>query len=143
MRCESANKAGRWVGTWNVIHAADNGLVRLNGSIRPAEVVEVLQRKTPVIQILALNGMPNVRLPKPSAYLICPVQSVPAYRFANGVSPTRRAGEFGVYATCLGYPSWVVNNHRYNDTQGGGGGVKVSPAVRQITPDVVSLSWSG
>jgi len=96
MRCESAHKAW-WVVNWSVIYAADDGLVRLNGSTRSAKVIEVRLSKPSEIRELASNGTPNTRLRKPRTYLICPIQSVPAYPFAKGVSRTRHAGKSLVF----------------------------------------------
>jgi hypothetical protein len=43
MGCKSANEPA-WVRVWDIIHAADDGLVGLKGSIGSVEVSEVLLR---------------------------------------------------------------------------------------------------
>lgn len=41
MRCKSANESA-WVRIWDIIHPANDGLVRLNGSVRSTKWGEVL-----------------------------------------------------------------------------------------------------
>ena len=105
MRRESAYKATGYMVVAGVIHAADDRLVRLNSSIGPTKVAEVLLRKLPVTRKLVHYGTLKIQLPTRRTYLTCPMQSMPAYRFAKDVSRTTRTREPGVYMTCLGYPS--------------------------------------
>ena len=111
MRCESADESAR-VRVWSVIYATDDGLVRLNVSIGSTKVTEVLLRELSVILKSVHKGTLKARPPTSRTYLICPVQSVPAYPFAKGGQPhLLRRVESGVYITYLGYPSWVFKSY--------------------------------
>ena len=104
MRCESTHESAWRVRVWSAICAANDGLVRLNGSMESAKAFEVLFLQMPTIPKLGHHAMLTMRLSTMETYLFFPGPSVPVYSFAKGISCRRRVGECLEFTTCLGYP---------------------------------------
>lgn len=124
--CESAYKTTWWM-SWMDIHATHYRLVRSDGSIRSAKMIQVLLRK--LLQV-SHHETPNKPLSAVRTYLICSVQSVPAYPFAKNISRTRWSEN-----RVLARHAWVI--HRKTSS------LRVTTPTKHAERDVGRLGVTG